>query len=119
MKQTNPVDFGNRVRERREARGLSQARLGKLSGYSQTNIGWIEQGRMKRPHIAAEALSEALQCPVEYLLRGIGPKETGPLIMSPEQVRDIYSEFSPEDAAAITAAIMELAEAAKKKRKIG
>ena len=43
----------------------------------------------------------------------------GPLIMSPEQVRDVYSEFSPEDAAAITAAIMELAEAAKKKRKTG
>lgn len=119
MKQTNPVEFGNRVRERREARGLSQTRLGKLSGYSQTNIGWIEQGRMKRPHIAAEALSEALQSPVEYLLRGTGPKEVGPPIMSPEQVRDIYAELSPEDAAAVTTTFLELAAAAKKKRKTG
>lgn len=119
MRKADPIEFGDRVRERRVARGLSQARLGKLSGYSQTNIGWIEQGKMKRPRVAAEALSEALQCPTQYLLWGTGPKEMGPLIMSAGEIGENYKGLSPEDQAAITAAMIELVEAAKEKRKTG
>lgn len=119
MKEADPIKFGTRVRERRKARGFSQARLGKLSGYSQTNIGWIEAGTMKRPHISAAALSEALRSPVEYLLWGTGPKEIGPPIMNDEELRENYNVLSPEDRAAITAEISERVEAAKKKRKTG
>ena len=119
MKGANPIDFGDRVRERRVAQGLSQSRLGELSGYSQTNIGWIEKGRAKRPHISAEALSQALRSPTEYLLWGTGPKEIGPPIMNDEQLRENYNILSPEDRAAISAAITERVEALKEKRKIG
>jgi transcriptional regulator with XRE-family HTH domain len=119
MKEVNPIEYGTRVRERREARGLSQTRLGKLSGYSQTNIGWIEQGRMKRPRATVEALSEALCSPKEYLLWGKGPKEMGPIILSDAEIQENYNELSPKDRAVISAAILERIEAAKEKQKIG
>ena len=119
MKTVDPIKFGARVRERREAKGLSQKALGKLSGYSQTNIGWIEAGTKKRPQGSVMALSEALRCPVEYLLWGTGPKELGPPIMSDKQIREIYKTFPPEDQAAITADFAQRVEAAKEKRKTG
>jgi transcriptional regulator with XRE-family HTH domain len=119
MKEVDPIEYGERVRERRIARKLSQARLGKLSGYSQTNIGWIEQGRMKRPRGSAEALSEALCSPKEYLLWGTGPKEMGPIILSEAEIQENYSALSPQDRAAISAAILERIEAAREKLKIG
>lgn len=118
MKEVDPIEFGNRVRERREARGLSQKRLGKLSGYSQTNIGWIEGGTMKRPQRAAAALSEALRSPVDYLLWGVGPKEIGPLIMNNDELRENYNFLSSEDQAAISADIAQRIEAYRKKQKI-
>lgn len=119
MKEADPIAFGNRVKERREALGISQARLGDLCGYSQTNIGWVEQGKGKRPHIQAEALGQALRTPTEYLLWGTGPKEIGPPIMTDEEIRDGYNRLSPEDRAVITAAISERLAAHKKKRKTG
>jgi transcriptional regulator with XRE-family HTH domain len=119
MKEANPIAFGHRVRERRKALGLSQDRLADLSGYSQTNIGHIELGRMKRPHIQAEAMSQALNTPVEYLLWGTGPKETGPRIMTSEEAAENYSLLSPEDRAAVTADISERLAAIKKKRRTG
>ncbi|SRR5258708_8216595 len=119
MKEANPIAFGNRVRERRNAHGMSQTRLADLSGYSQTNIGWVEKGKAKRPHIQAEALAQALRTPTEYLLWGTGPKEIGPPIMNDDELRESYNILSPEDRAAITAAISERVEALKKKRKTG
>ena len=119
MKEANPIEFGNRVRERRKARGFSQARLAELSNYSQTNIGWIEKGNAKRPHISAEPLSQALRSPVEYLLWGTGPKEFGPPIMTKEEVQENYSNLPDEDQAAITADIAQRIEASKQKRQTG
>lgn len=119
MKEADPIAFGNRVRERRKALGISQDRLADISGYSQTNIGHIEQGKMKRPHIQAPAMAEALRTTTDYLLWEKGPKEIGPPIMSGEEVRENYDMLSPEDRAAITAAISERVAAGKKKRKTG
>lgn len=120
MKKVDPVEFGKRVRKLREALGLSQTRLGKLSGgYSQTNIGWIEAGKIKRPRVAAEALSEGLQCPVEYLLFGTGPKQIGPRIMSTEELGENYGVLSPEARALISEAVAQAVAAEKEKRKIG
>lgn len=118
MKEANPIEFGNRVRERRKALGLSQKRLGELSGYSQTNIGWIEMGTMKRPQRSAAALSDVLRSPVDYLLWGIGPKEIGPAIMSNDELRENYNFLSPEDQAAISADIAQRIEAYRQKQKI-
>lgn len=119
MKDADPIAFGNRVRERREALGLSQERLGELSGYSQSNIGWIEGGGPKRLRGPAAAISEALRTTAEYLLWGTGPVEIGPPIMSEHEVVENYKALSPEDRAAVTALIAERADAAKEKRKTG
>lgn len=98
---------------------MSQEKLADASGYSQTNIGHIEQGKMKRPHIQAPALAEALRTTAEYLLWEKGPKESGPPIMGEDEVRDNYSRLPPEDRAAITALISERLEAIRKNRKSG
>jgi transcriptional regulator with XRE-family HTH domain len=118
MKEANPIAFGNRVRERRKARGLTQDRLAELSGYSQTNIYWIEKGEMQRPHIQAQALAEALQTTAEYLLHGTGPKEIGPPIMDDDELLKNFHMMSPEDRATISASISECVGAFKEKRKV-
>jgi transcriptional regulator with XRE-family HTH domain len=65
--------LGQRVLQRRTARGLSQPKLAKLSGISQQNIGTIEKGGVKRPGRILE-LAEALHTSVEWLLEGRGPE---------------------------------------------
>jgi transcriptional regulator with XRE-family HTH domain len=119
MNEVDPRKYGSRVRECREALGLSQAKLGKLCGYSQSNIDWIEKGRPKRPQSSVTALSAALHTSPEYLLWGTGPKQVGPVIMSAAELQQNYNALPPEDRAAITALIAERIEAAKEKRKIG
>jgi transcriptional regulator with XRE-family HTH domain len=119
MKQVDPIKFGIRVRECREALKWSQGRLGKESGQSQTNIGWIESGRVKSPRRAVVALSEAMKVPTEYLLWGVGPKQIGPPIMSVCDLGENYTVLSLEDQADVSAFVAERVEAAKEKQKIG
>jgi transcriptional regulator with XRE-family HTH domain len=117
MKEANPIAFGNRVRERRKDLGMSQETLADRSGYSQTNVGWIEKGQAKRPHIQAEALAEALWTTSDWLLWEKGPKESGPPILTPEEAKQTYDLLSVEDRAAFSAAMLKAVEAAKQKRK--
>lgn len=117
MKEANPIAFGNRVRERRKELGMSQEVLADRSGYSQTNIGWIEKGQAKRPHIQAEALAEALWTTSDWLLWDKGPKESGPPILTPAEAQETYDLLSVEDRAVISGAMLKYVEAAKKRRK--
>ena len=119
MKEADPIKYGRRVRERRKGLGLSQTTLGKLSGFSQTHIGWIESGRMKSPHFTVDAISEALRAPKEWLFWGTGPKTIGPAIMSDEELQQNYNTLSPEDRAEISASIAQRVEAAKEKLRSG
>lgn len=119
MKEVDPIQFGIRVRERREARGWSQGRLGKESRQSQTNIGWIEKGRVKRPDRAVLALADALLTPAEYLLWGTGPKQSGPFIMAPDELAENYNVLPLKDQADISALTAERVEAVKEKPKTG
>jgi transcriptional regulator with XRE-family HTH domain len=88
--------FGRRVRIRREEFGWSQGKLGDLTGYSQQQIGFIEDGGLKRPERAAPTLSNALETTEERLLHGTGTKDAPPPIMSLGEVVDNYG---PLDAA--------------------
>ena len=67
MKPKTPL--GARVRERREAVGLSQAKLGKQVGMTQTAIAEIEGGKVKRPGKLHE-IAQVLRVSPDFLLHG-------------------------------------------------
>ena len=85
--------FGRRVRERRKEFCWSQEQLGTETEYSQTNIGWIEQGKAKDPRKQAMALAEALQTTQEWLLFGPGEKNIGPRLLSDAEIKDLYADL--------------------------
>ena len=57
----------NRVRDQRDARGLSQARLAAAAGLSRQSIYTIESGRAVPAVDVALRLARVLECPVEEL----------------------------------------------------
>lgn len=89
----DPIKFGLRVRELREELEWSQTRLGKSAGFSQSNIGWIEQGRGKNPKKQAIALADALGSTPQWLLYGTGERRTGILLLTKEQLSSIYDDL--------------------------
>lgn len=89
----NPADFGRRVRELREELGWSQGKLGKLSGFSQSNIGWVEQGKGKDPKKQALAIADALGSTPDWLLYGTGDRQTGVRPLSGEDLLALYNDM--------------------------
>lgn len=63
----NPSSAFNRVRERRSARGWSQAELAERAGISRTAVSAIEAERLVPSVAAALGLSRVLECSVEEL----------------------------------------------------
>jgi len=61
-------DFGTRLADAREARGLSQADLAKLAGLQPAAIGHFERGRRKPSFANVRALAKALNISSDYLL---------------------------------------------------
>lgn len=106
----NPEEFGRRVRLRREELGLSQTKLGEWAGHSQTNIGWIEQGKAKDPRKQVISLADALSTTPDWLLYEKGPKETGLRVLSPEQFTKIYEKLPIEVRRTLSEAIKEFTE---------
>lgn len=96
-KPVDPVTFGRRVRDRRMELGWSQGKLATASGYSQTNIGWIETGKAKDPTKQALRLAQALNTTADWLLYEKGQKELGPPAMTREEIRKALDEL-PADA---------------------
>lgn len=90
----DPNKFGERVRDRREELGWPQTKLAKQSGQSQSNIGWIEQGKAKDPEKQALKLARALYLHVDWLLYGIGPRENGRPLPSPKEFAAVYAEMT-------------------------
>lgn len=108
----DPTEFGQRVRELREELGWSQTKLGKASGFSQSNIGWIEQGSGK-PKKYAIALADALQTSPEWLMYGTGKKNLGPRPLTSEQLQELYDTL-PVD---LQMQITEIAQGATRRKK--
>src|SRR5258708_5229479 len=104
MREANPIAFGNRVKERRNELGMSQETLADRSGYSQSNIGWVEKGQAKRPHIQSKALAEALWTTEDWLLWEEGPKASGPPILNDKELTATYNLLSIEDRAVFSEA---------------
>lgn len=116
MRAVDSKAFGLRLKERREELGLSQQQLGEKTGYSQSNIGWLESGAAKRPQRAASDLAGALQTTREWLLWKEGPKQTGPSYLSTPILVEKYEALSPELKASISQAIEKIAKTDKIKR---
>jgi transcriptional regulator with XRE-family HTH domain len=63
--------FGDRVRNQRKARGLSQEQLAELTGLHRTYIGGIERGERNVSLMNILRLAEALEVSPSDLLQGI------------------------------------------------
>jgi transcriptional regulator with XRE-family HTH domain len=65
-KRTKAV-IGDRVRERREALGITQVALGKTLGIEQSNVSAIERGRAGVSLDRLIRLAEILECSLDDL----------------------------------------------------
>lgn len=70
----------NRVREIREARGLSQEALGEKLGKARGQISRIESGKVGFTNYWLDALSEALQCSPAELIADVDSSPMVPVI---------------------------------------
>lgn len=65
-------DLGRRIRETREAAGLSQAQLSELSGLAKSYLGEVERGRRNISVDALWALAEVFEAtPAVFFLRSL------------------------------------------------
>lgn len=117
--EIDPKDFGRRVRERRVELGMSQAALAEKSDQSQSNIGWIEQGKAKKPKQQALDLVEPLRTSLEWLLYGTGERETGLRLLSESEVLEIYRSLALDQREQVSETFSKLARTQRKTRKAG
>lgn len=117
--EIDPKEFGRRVRERRVELGMSQAALAEKSDQSQSNIGWIEQGKAKKPKQQALDLVEPLRTSVDWLLYGIGDKETGLRLLSDSEVLEIYRGLALDQRVHVSETFSKYVKDNKKRRKTG
>jgi transcriptional regulator with XRE-family HTH domain len=71
------VQFGERVREVRQSRSLSQEALADLAGLDRTYISSVERGRRNISLRNIEAIADALGVGLADLLKGLGAKAGG------------------------------------------
>lgn len=68
MKKKILIKFGNKVRERRTALGLSQEELGERAGVHRTYIGMIERAEKNITLENIEKIAKALEIPLGDLM---------------------------------------------------
>ena len=119
MKDVDSVEFGRRVKRRREKLGLSQAALGSLSGHTQSNIGWIEAGSAKKPERLALGLAAPLQTTTDWLLWEQGPKQVGPRHYTKAQMADKYDDLPPELKSELSQALDKMEKMNLRKKRLG
>lgn len=84
------MDFKERLKELRKAKGLSQATLAERLGMSKSTIGMYETGDIKPSVEAIEALAEFFNVNKGYLM---GEEDYGLYYMDPavvEMARELY-----------------------------
>lgn len=119
QKEIDPKEFGRRVRERRQELGISQTALAAQSNQSQSNIGWIEQGKAKKPKHQALDLVEPLRTSVDWLLYGTGQRETGLRLLSDAEIAQIYRDLPLGAREEVSETVSKLAKDQRKRRKAG
>ena len=68
--------LGQRIRNYRNTKGLSQEKLAELSGCHPTYIGQLERGEKNATIESIEKISSALNVSLSKLFENIGPQET-------------------------------------------
>lgn len=92
------ISFGNRLKEVRNGKAISQGELANLSGIERTQICRIEQGKVNVTLETVERLSTALQVNVKDLLSFEEKYETHPFVKwagGKGQLLDRLKEFIP------------------------
>ena len=69
--------LGQRIRNYRTTRGLSQEKLAELSGCHPTYIGQLERGEKNATVESIEKISSALNVPLSTLFEQLGVKDSG------------------------------------------
>lgn len=69
MKKEILIKFGNKVRDRRTALGLSQEELGERAGVHRTYIGMIERAEKNITLENIEKIAKALEISLDKLMR--------------------------------------------------
>lgn len=64
------IDFGDRIRELRKAKGISQEELAERAGLHRTYIGMIERAEKNITLINIEKLAIALNVEIKQLFNG-------------------------------------------------
>jgi transcriptional regulator with XRE-family HTH domain len=64
------IEFGNRVKEIRKGKGLSQEELAEKAGLHRTYIGMIERAEKNITLSNIAKISKALNVPIENLFNG-------------------------------------------------
>lgn len=68
MKETVLIKFGQRIRELRKARSLSQEQLAELTGFHRNYIGMIERGERNPALVNIEIFANAFDMSLPELL---------------------------------------------------
>lgn len=74
------MDYGKRIESIRRSLGLTQAEVARRLGWSPSNYGRIEHGRITPSLRSLEAISEALGVPVSDLAHEPGPSGQVPVV---------------------------------------
>jgi len=119
------IEFGDKLRARRRAAGVSQRKLAELAGVDFSYISKIENGRIPAP--AAETVvrfAEHLNCPVEELLAAARklPNSVGASVSSdPSAVRFLQEaselELTSEEWEAMRGSLRGLRSGVKRRRR--
>lgn len=99
-------DIGLLIRTARQSKGLSQVKLGKITGLSHTYIAKIELGRQRGSIHALTKLTEALDLPIELVRAEFGIDGIHPALKSvspddlqfrllPAKIKALLLDLSP------------------------
>ena len=93
------MTIGERIKNTRKIRGYTQKTLSEMCGIAEPTIRKYESGRLNPKQVTLEKFAAALNCSVEYLRNGTGPKPQTYKFESNERLRGVkdYRIFSAID----------------------
>lgn len=88
--------IGIRIKQRRNELGLKQLQIKELAGISSGNLSDIENGKKLPSTPALLALSETLDCSIDWILKGESPENEN-IILSSERENELLNGFRQLD----------------------